>query len=137
MPTIMPETRGLPLSKGTEHRHGIRENQNNGHSLRIQASLFMTLWKVLSVPRDSTTSAFDSLRMQTSEFMTLWKEMSVPPDSTTSAFDSLRMQTSEFMTLCKEMSVPPDSTTTVFIQFFADANDLKEHIWLTACGTLK
>ena len=44
------------------------------NSLRMQASLFMTLWKVLSVPRDSTTSAFNSLRMQTSQFLTFLKE---------------------------------------------------------------
>ena len=63
------------------------------NSLRMQASQFMTLWKVLSVPRDSTTSAFNYLRLQPSQFMTFWKEMSVPPDSTTSLFNSLRMQT--------------------------------------------
>ena len=46
------------------------------NSLRMQASLFMTLWKVLSVPPDSTTSAFNSLRMQTSQFTILPGEKS-------------------------------------------------------------
>ena len=82
------------------------------NSLQLQTSQFMTFWKVMSVPPDSTTfcvQVFADANVTVHD--SSGKQCRWTPDSATFALKSLRIQTPQFMTLWKVMPLTPDSTT--------------------------